>query len=502
MAARRLCLLSIGIAVGLMSLGAAPPPAVAQKTLTVGIPGFPDSLSTGISSFTALTMSYQTMDPLVLRDDAGKLLPGLAESWQAVDNTTWRFALRRNVRFHDGSTFTADDVKGTIDWILDPKTTYGTKSRIAQIDSVAVIDPYTVEIKTKAPFPTLINGLSDIPMESKAYREAPPPAGGVKPPMGTGPFRYVRWVPGDRYELAANKDYWQGSPKIERLVLRQIPEPATRVASLLADETQIIQEVPIDLLPRIRSSRNAEVASVETSVGFVLTYDTRKPPFDNPKVRLALDLAVNKQLILDQILNGQGTVLQGQLLTSNTFGFNPAVKARPHDPAMAKRLLAEAGYPNGFTTSISTRSGRYLSDMDITNAIVGMFGEVGVRASINLVEGGVWTRMARAQDMGPMHMVGWFSLGDADFATIWYAKAGERAFWTNDEYERLFVEARSTVDQAAREKAYHRMMEILHEQNPSIFLFGLPSISAKSKRLTGWNPSSDTILRLVKADLN
>jgi len=471
------------------------------RQLVVGIPSFPDSLSTGISSFTALTMSFQVMDPLFLRDEDGKILPGLATEWHATDDRTWRFRLREGVRFHDGTPFTASDVKATIEHVLNPRITYGTRSRIAQIESVAVVAPHEVEVRTKAPFPTLINGLSDIPIESAAHLAAGG-ISGARPPMGTGAWRYGRWVGGDRYELTANAEYWGGAPRIPRLLLRQIPEPSTRVASLLAGETHIIQEVPVDLIPRIRNSRNAEISSTETSVGLVLTFDTTKPPFNDRRLRIAMQHAVDRPLILEQILGGQGTLLQGQLLTSNTFGFNPSIRPRAYDPAEARRLLAEAGMARGFNTSIATRSGRYLSDVDISNAIAGMFQEVGVRTSVNVVEGGVWTRMAGAADMGPMHIVGWFSLGDADFATIWFTRGGQRAFWHNDEYERLFVEARSTVDQAQRERAYHRMMEIMHEEAPSIFLFGLPSIAGKARNLSGFRSSSDTILRLTRATLN
>lgn len=472
-----------------------------QRQLVVGIPAFPDSLTPGISSFTALTMSFQVMDPLFLRDEDGKILPGLATEWHATDDRTWRFRLREGVRFHDGTPFTANDVKATIEHVLDPRVTYGARNRIAQIESVAVIGPHEVEVRTKAPFPTLINGLSDIPIES-AVQLAAGGISGTRPPIGTGPWRYGRWVGGDRYELTANAEYWGGAPRIPRLLLRQIPEPSTRVASLLAGETHIIQEVPVDLIPQIRDSRDAEISSTETSVGLVLTFDTTKPPFNDRRVRIAMQQAVNRPLILEQILGGQGRLLQGQLLTSNTFGFNPDIHPRDYDPAAARRLLAEAGLARGFNTTIATRSGRYLSDVDIANAIAGMFQEVGVRTNVNVVEGGVWTRMAAAGDMGPLHLVGWFSLGDADFATIWFTRGGQRAYWHNEEYERLFVEARSTVDEARRERAYRRMMEIMHEEAPAIFLFGLPSIAGKARSLTGFRSSSDTILRLTRAALN
>ena len=185
------------------------------------------------------------------------------------------------------------------------------------------------------------------------------------------------------------------------------------------------------------------------------------------------------------------------MLTSNTFGFNPALKAHAHDPRRARALLAEAGFPNGFSTAITTRSGKYLSDVDVAQVCAAMFAEVGVKTAVNVVEEGVYSKMARARDMGPMHMVGWYSLGDADFATVWFTEASGRAYWKDAEYERLFVQARSTVDRAARERAYHRMTAIMHEQSPAAFLFGLPSIYGRAKALSNWSPPSDKVLRLT-----
>ena len=469
------------------------------STLHVGLQGLPDSLVMGFSSFAALNLALQTQDALVHRDDVGRLIPGLATAWRAIDASTWQFDLRPNVKFHDGRPFTSADVKFTLDYILAPDSTYGTKARISQIASVEAPDERTILIKTKGPFPTLANGLSDIPMEPKHYVEAVGRAGMTAKPMGTGPFRFKRWIPGDRYELTAFSDYWGGRPSVEELVLRQIPEGSTRVAALLAGEIQIAEELPVDLLERVQKTRNTEVADVESTVGLLLTFDTRKKPFDDPRVRLALNYAVDKEKILKRLLLDRGTLLQGQPITSNTFGFNPNVKAIPYDPAKAKALLAEAGYAKGFETSITTRSGKYLADVEICNVCAAMFAEVGVKTAVNVVEQGVFSKMSSAMDMGPMHMVGWYSLGDADFATVWFTEASRRAFWKSDEYEKLFVKARTTVEESGRLEAYHRMMEIMNAEVPSIFLFGLPSIYGKAKSLKNWSPPSDKILRVAKA---
>ena len=478
------------------------PPAIAESTLVVGVAGFPDSLKTGWSSFTALTLTIQTNDLLVSRTNDGSPEPALAERWEAINETTWRFYLRKGVKFHDGVEFTAEDVKYTIDYVLDPKTKYGVASRIGLVESVVVVDKYTVDLKTKAPFPTLLIGLSNVVMEPKHYHEKGGPDAMLKHPIGTGPFMFSRWLPADRYELVANPNYWGGKPKIDKLIFRQIPEAATRVASLLAGETHIIEEIPVDLIPRVNSTKTVEVTSVPTSGSLVLTFDTRKPPFNDPRVRLAVDLAIDKKTINQQILAGTGELLQGQLLTKSTFGYNPRLKARDFDPTQAKKLLAEAGFPNGFTTSITNRSGRYVSDVEIGNAIGGYLDKVGIKTQVNVVEGGVYSRMATAMDMGPMHIVGWYSLGDADFNAVWFTDGSKRAFWKNEEFEKLFVSARSTVDEQSRLKAYQRMMEIMHDENPAVFLFGVPSVYGKSKRLTGWVPPSDRLIRVNKAVLN
>ena len=482
-------------------IGLARPASAAEKVLVCGASVFPDSLRPGISSFASSNLLEQVNEALYNRDNAGMPHPALATGVSYPDAKTARFTLRRGVKFHDGSDFTAEDVAYSIRYVIDPKNAFGLLARIGPVTGVTVIDPFTIEITTGAVFPTLISGLSNILIQSRAYFERVGFDGIQAKPMGTGPFVFGRWVPGDRYELTANKAYWGGSPKVDRLVIRQIPDPGTRIAALVAGECQIIEEVPIDLIPQVESSGAAHVDEIVSSVGLVLTYDVRVPPFNDPRVRLAFDYAVDKEAIRKEILKGRGEVLHGQLLTSTTFGFDPAIAARPYDPDKAKALLKQAGYRFDTPVPITTQSGKYVSDVDICNAVAGMLSEVGVQATVNVVEGGVWTQIQRAMKPGPVHMVGWYSLGDADFAAVWFTKASGRAIWSNEEYETLFLAARSTIDQAARARAYHRMMAIMHEENPAMFLFGLPSLYGVSKKVSGFGAASDKIMRLGSTDL-
>ena len=210
----------------------------ADKTLVVGASVFPQSLQTGQSSFASLSLLEQTNKSLVGRDNAGNLMPGLALSWEPVDETTWRFKLRQGVKWHDGVDFTAEDVAFTLNRIVDPKNVYGLLARIGQVSGASVVDKYTVDVKTKVVFPTLIRGMSDIIIEPKHhYEKAGASKASPSSRCGTEPFVFQKFTPGDRYELTANKSYWGGAPKVDKLVIREIPEAATRVASLIAGET-------------------------------------------------------------------------------------------------------------------------------------------------------------------------------------------------------------------------------------------------------------------------
>lgn len=468
----------------------------ADKTLTVGASVFPDSLRSGLSSYASLSLLEQTSDPLLARDNKGDLHPALATSWEQVDPTTVRFHLRQGVKFSDGVDFTADDVVFTVNRIVDPKNAYAMLSRIGLVSGATFVDKYTVDIKTRTVSPTLLRGLSDIIMEPKHYYEKAGADAVASHPIGTGPFVFQQWMPGDHYTLTTNKSYWGGVPKFDRLIIRTIPDGSTRVASLVTGESQIIEEVPIDLIGQVNESGTAKVEEIGTTVGLVLTFDPEIKPFDNPKIREAFDYAIDKPLILKEILKGQGEILQGQVLTSNALGFNGALKARPYDPARAKKMLQDAGYDFNTPVPITTQNGKYVSDTDICNAIAGMLNQIGVKATVNVVEGGVFQQMSNALRMGPIYMVGWYNLGDADFASVWYTKAGFRTHWMDPEYEKLFIAARSTNDAAERIKAYRRMMEIQYEQSPSVFLFGLPSLYGVGNAITGFGASSDKILRL------
>ena len=482
-------------------LALAAPAFAADKVLTVGAAVFPDSLKPGIGSFASQSLLVQTNEQLVQRDAKGDPQPTLATRWEQIDPLTLRFHLRQGVKFTDGVDFTADDVVYTIGYVQDPQNAYGAAARISQVAGAVAVDKYTVDIKTKVVFPTLLRAMAEILILPKHYAEKVGTKGMTDKPMGAGPFIFQEWVPGDHYTLIANKNYWAGPPKVDKVVIRTIPDGSTRVAALVSGEAQIIEEVPIDLIDQVEASGIAKVDSIATSVGLVLTFDPTIKPFDNAKIREAFDYAIDKPLILKQILKGKGEILDGQVLTKAALGYNPDLKATPYDPAKAKQMLVEAGYDFNTPVSITTQTGKYVSDTDISNAAAGMLAKIGVKATVNTVEGGTFQSMSNVLKMGPLHMIGWYSLGDADFATVWYTKAGHRTHWESADYEKMFLAARSTNDAKERVRIYHEMGALAYRESPSLFLFGLPSLYAVNKDLKGFGAAADKILRLTKVEL-
>ena len=189
------------------------------------------------------------------------------------------------------------------------------------------------------------------------------------------------------------------------------------------------------------------------------------------------------------------------MLTKGVLGFDPDVRARTFDPDKARQMLKDAGYDFSTPVPITTQNGKYVSDTDICQAIAGMLNKIGVKATVNIVEGGVFQQMSNAIKFGPLHMIGWYSLGDADFATVWYTKAGRRTNWNSEDYDKMFVAARSTNDEKERVKIYHEMAALAFKENPSIFLFGLPSIYGVTKNVKGFGAAADKVLRLTQVEL-
>ncbi|HKA45455.1 MAG TPA: ABC transporter substrate-binding protein [Burkholderiales bacterium] len=426
-------------------------------------------------------------DTLVAKDAAGKLKPALAESWRAVDELTWEFKLRKGVKFHDGSEFTAADVVFTLERIPNvpnspsPFTTY-TK----QVTDKIVVDPYTLRLKSAAPYPQMPNDMSTIMVVSSkaAGKATTEDFNSGKAAVGTGPFKFVRWQRGDRVELTRNDAYWGAKPAWDRVSFRIITSDPTRVASLLAGEVQAIENVPTSDLARLRANKDLNIyRTVSVRLMYLhmdtardkspfVTDKTGKPLDKNPlrdlRVRQALSKAINRRGLVDRIMEG-AAVPTGQLMPEGFFGYAPGIKVDAYDPDGAKKLLAQAGYPDGFGLTLHAPNNRYVNDEQVAQAVAQMLARVGIQTKVDAMPSAVFFSRASKLEFSFM-LVGWgaetmeaSSPLKALLATFNNEKglgASNRGRYSNPKMDAVLDQALATVDDGRREKLLQQATEI------------------------------------------
>ena len=418
--------------------------------------------------------------------------PGLATSWTNVNPTTWEFKLRPGVKFHNGEEFNAEAVKFSIERVLNPDQKARWRWAFTDIEKVEVLDPLTVRIVTKAPFPTLITNLAFcMPIVPPKYVRAKGDTHVATNPVGTGPFKFVRWRKDDAMVLEANESYWRGSPKIKTLIFRPIPDESTRVAALMAGEVDIARGVPPNLVKQIADNARTRVAKVPSALNIHVILDTLKEgPLRDKRVRQAINYGVDKEGIIKSILEGNGGAVGGPL-TPVMFGFAPDVKPYPYDPERAKRLLAEAGFAQGISLTLNSPNGRYLKDKEVNEAIAGQLTKIGVRTQVVAHEWG--TYVSKWPDgLVPMYMIGWAGAWDADGIMFPLLRSGQRfSRWSNPDFDAILDKARRTLDQAERVKLYKQATQLAHDEAPWLFLFHGMDIYGVSRAVADWEPTSD-----------
>jgi len=370
-------------------------------------------------------------DKLVQMDPDSKMIPGLATSWRALDETTWEFKLRKGVKFHDGSELTAEDVAFSIDRVAQIPNSPGpfvayTKAIVGK----QIVDPYTIRFKTAVPHPLMPNDLSTIYIVSKkvATGATTEDFNSGKATIGSGRFKFVRYASGDRVELARNDAYWGDKVAWDKVQFKIIKNEAARVAALLSGDVDAIENVPTQDLVRIKKDPKFTTTSKISHRVIYFNFDhldrvspfitgkDGKPLAKNPlldlRVRRAISKAINRPAIAERVMEGQADP-SGQLVSERLFGHVPGLKAEAYDPEGAKKLLAEAGYPDGFNLTIHGPAGRYVNDEKIVQAVAQMLSRVGIGAKVETAPMAPYSARASKQEFS-FHMVGWgASTGEA-----------------------------------------------------------------------------------------
>ena len=346
-------------------------------------------------------------EPLLYRNRDMKLEPALALSWKTVKPDTWEFKLRQGVTFHDGTPFNAEAVKFSIERQIMPEHPFNKLGKypfanyfFGNVKAVEVVDPQTVEFILKEPrasfLAVLSAGAASIVSPTAVKKLG---ADYALTPVGTGPFKYVSWDRGQRVVLEKNPSYWKGPVKLERVVYRPIVEDQARLTELLTGTLDVIVGVPPDFVAQLENHQKLSLLKQVGAHVWYLGINNQKKPFQDKRVRQAMNYAVNKEAIVRDVLKGTGSVSLGPVLPK-TWGAEPTLKAFPYDPERARKLLAEAGYPNGFSTSLWTpESGSGMqSPVAMSTVIQSNLKAVGITAAIQTMEWGAFLAKLRTQE--------------------------------------------------------------------------------------------------------
>jgi peptide/nickel transport system substrate-binding protein len=473
-------------------------------TLVVGIGGYPSSLNPNLQrSAVGYSLHRATLDTLTFANsrEGGELQPSLAESWELIDDTTWQFKLRQDVLWHDGTPFTADDVVATVDLVLngDPPAQY--RNRISSAIGAEKVDDYTVNVMTAERSSILPVGFADIYIhQAKQIEEGGNEAISANP-IGTGQFKISEREEGVSITVVRNDDYWGEPAFLDAIEFRNLTEDATRVAALESGEIDIAYNVPPDDAARLEESGDVTIMSVPLGQSMMVQWALNSPqiPDDHPladvRVRQALNYAVDKQSLVDNLLLGYTEILQGQIVADDGIGFNPDLEAYPYDPDRARELLAEAGYPDGFEFTMTNAEGRYVKSKEIGEAIAGQLADVGVTVNIEMSEHGTMVEAAGEQTLQTYYF-GWnyFPVMDGDFVVQHYTCDGRYGLFCDEEYDALQAEQRSEPDPAKRAEIMADMQTILHDQAAALFLFQAPDVFGVNSRVHGFTPTPDNMI--------
>jgi peptide/nickel transport system substrate-binding protein len=422
------------------------------------------------------------VEPLLELTPKGEIAPKLAEKWEvSADATEFTLRLKKGIKFHDGQPFNAEAVKANFDRRLDFNAATKLYFLVAQIASVTVVNEHTVKIKTKVPFAPLLSNLTyptngiQSPAALKRSWDKP-----LIMPIGTGPFIFKEWAPGNRLVMVRNDNYWGINPALSEVTFRVIPDDASRVAALEKGEVHVAVKIPPSHLPRLKADSKIRIITSPSARTIYLGFNCSKEPFADKRIRQALNYAVNKEAIVEHVLDGAGRVSDAPI-SPVISGYVP-IKTYEHSVEKAKALLTEAGFPEGFETTLHSPSGRYDKDGSLATAVAADLLKVGVKAKIKLMDWETYIPfIIRDQEEAEhrLYVLGWSTLtGDADYGLYplfysgeWARKGTNASFFKNEKLDQLLDTARGTAHPNERKKLYKEAMTLIVEEAPWIFLY-------------------------------
>ena len=469
---------------------AVPAPAP-TALLRVGMEAQPTTMDPGLSTDLYSQQVYShVLEPLLQLDTEGAPRPALAESWAvSTDGRVWTFRLRQNVKFHDGTDFTADDVKFTLERILNPDTRSPQRGLLSQIAGVEAADRHTVRIRTQAAFvPILTNLATAAYILPRAYHTR---VGRdfARRPVGTGPYKWIEWVADERIVLEANPDYYGGRPAMERVQFRFIPEASVRLAELESGGTDLIAGVPAQDLRRLRVSLLLDLHEVIGTNYRLIAFNTSVKPFDDVRVRQAIAHAVDKQKVVDVVWPGRGVVAEGPI-PPTSWAHDPGFKGIGFNLNRAKQLMAEAGHASGFDMNYLITAGEE-SQREVA-LIIDQLKQININVKVTAVEfPTLLDRLLKANY--DVLRVGWTVNPEPDallYSPFHTSAIGGFNFtkYRNPRVDELLDRGRTVTNQNDRIRIYRDAQRMIVQDAPMVFIFHEKRTYATRKAVAGFKP--------------
>ncbi|MCL2043548.1 MAG: ABC transporter substrate-binding protein [Treponema sp.] len=462
-------------------------------TVIVGMPSQPVSLDPIMTndqpSSQVMKQIYST---LVNLDEQMAPVPSLAESWYWEDPARLRLFLRQGINFHNGDTLSASDVQFSLERAAGSPNIGHITGMIASVD---IVNDYEILITLEYPFVPFINHLGHTAM-SIVSRRAVMEQGEIeyaRNPVGTGPMQFVSWVTGTSLELTRFDDYFEGPARLENISFRFISDSSTRLITLETGEIDLIYGVAASDVSHVEASDLRMIRSDSLAIDYI-GFNAQRVPFNDPRVRQAINYALDKEALLRAAYWNTGSVARGPINNMVWASAANRLEPFPFDQERARQLLAEAGFSNGFSTSIVTNEGN-AQRLDVAEIIQNMLAQVGIHVDVRILEWAAYLEMTQRGEHD-MFILGWVSVtGDPDygmyplFHTDSFGAAGNRTFYSNSGLDTLLDRGRQETDPAIREQIYFEAQTIIRDEAPWIFLRTGEELNASRPELRGFSPN-------------
>ena len=439
-------------------------------------------------------VNWHIFDSLFFRQNDMSVVPGLVESYETLDPTTLQLKLKQGIKFHNGEDFNAECVKFSIDRVLDPQSKSPRITAINWIESVEIVDDNTVKLHLKNPYPLWQQELQNFAMVPVNYVKEKGNEYFGEHPVGTGPYKFVKWTRGQEIVLTANDDYFKGAARIKDVVFKIIPDASTQLAALMSGSVDVLRNISPEDIPMFQARKNISVYTVP-----ILRFNwfylsdalTAGSPLADKRVRQALNYAINIPEIIENIVGGLGT--QCLCLNPMHFGYDPTVKPYPYDPEKAKALLKEAGFGDGFSITLHYTTVNMIKAEEVCQAIQDQLSKVNVEMKLQKWSGVGYMDLIRSGRAKPVFSLNWGSFGVFDGDAILYPffRSGQQyAFFHTPELDELIDAQHQEMDPEKRKEIMSKIQHIIKDEAPWIFMYAFHSVKAANSKLD-FKPRSD-----------